>query len=71
MPVAALVETVKRFREDNKIPYASLFLDSEHGRQLITQVTVTFQTSRDAARVRLLKKGILAEAGARQTAELF
>jgi hypothetical protein len=34
-------------------------------------VTVTFQTSRDAARVRLLKKGFLSETGARQTAELF
>lgn len=71
MPVGALVETVKRFREDKKIPYANLVLDSEHGRQLITQVTMAFQTSRDAARVRLLKKGFLAETGARQTAEMF
>jgi hypothetical protein len=71
MPAGALMETVKRFREDQKIPYANLALDSEYGRQLITQVTVVFQTSRDAARVRLLKKGILAETGARQTAELF
>ena len=71
MPVGALVETVRRFREDQKVPYANLVLDSEHGRQLITQLTVTFQTSRDAARIRLLKKGILTEGGARQTAELF
>ncbi len=71
MPVGALVETVRRFREEQKIPYANLVLDSEHGRQLITQVTVAFQTSRDAARVRLLKKDFLAETGARQTAELF
>jgi hypothetical protein len=71
MPVGALVETVKRFREDKKIPYANLVLASEQSQQLITLVTATFQTSKDAARVRLLTKGILAETGARQTAELF
>jgi hypothetical protein len=71
MPVGALVETVRRFREAQKIPYANIALDSDHGRQLITQVTVAFQSSSDAARVRLLKKGFLAETGARQTAELF
>jgi len=71
MPVGALLETVKRFREDRKIPYANLVLGSEQGQQLIALVTSTFQTSKDAARVRLLKKGILAETGDRRTAELF
>ena len=71
MPAAALVETVSRFREEKKLPYANLLLGSEQGQQLITLVTSTFQTSRDAARVRLLKKGILAEEGGGRTAELF
>lgn len=71
MPSSALLEMVKRFREDRKIPYANLTLGSEHGQQIITLVTLTFQTSRDAARVRLLKRGILADAGGTRTAELF
>lgn len=71
MPSSALVETVKRFRDEKQIPYANLTASSEHGQQLITLVTSTFQTSRDAARVRLLKRGILADAGGSRTAELF
>jgi len=71
MPVAALLETVKRFREDKKLPYANLAAGSEHGQQLITMVTSTFQTSRDAARVRLLKRGVLADGSGTRTAELF
>ena len=71
MPVGALVEMVRRFREDKKTLYANLVLGSEHGQQLIALVTSTFQTSKDAARVRLLKKGILTETGDRRTAELF
>ena len=71
MPVGALIEMVRRFREDKKTLYANLVLGSEHGQQLIALVTSTFQTSKDAARVRLLKKGILTETGDRRTAELF
>ena len=71
MPATALVETVKRFRDEKKLPYANLAVGSEQGQQLITLVTSTFQTSRDAARVRLLKRGILADGGGTRTAELF
>jgi hypothetical protein len=71
MPSSALVESVKRFRDENKLPYANLAPSSEHGQHLIALVASTFQTSRDAARVRLLKKGILAEGGGGRTAELF
>jgi hypothetical protein len=71
MPVGALVQTAKRFREDKKIPYANLTLASDHGQQLIALVTSTFQTSKDAARVRLLKKGVLTEGEDHRTAELF
>jgi Zn-dependent peptidase ImmA (M78 family) len=71
MPATALVESVKRFREEKKLPYANLVVGSEYGQQLITLVASTFQTSRDAARVRLLKRGILAHADGGRTAELF
>jgi hypothetical protein len=71
MPASALLETVKRFREEKKLPYTNLVVGSEHGQQLITLVTSTFQTSRDAGRVRLLKRGIVSEAGGVRTADLF
>jgi len=71
MPASALLASAKFFREEKKIPYANLAVSSEHGQQLITLVTSTFQTSRDAARVRLLKHGILADVGGNRTAELF
>src|SRR5260370_849647 len=71
MPAAVLVETVKRFREEKKLPYANLLLGSEQGQQPITLVTSRFQTSRDAARVRLLKKGILTAGGGGRPPELF
>jgi len=71
MPASALLETVKRFREEKNLPYANLVVGSEHGQQLITLITSTFQTSRDAARVRLLKRGVLADGAGARTAELF
>jgi hypothetical protein len=71
MPATALLETVKRFREEKKLPYANLAVGSEQGQQLITLVTSTFQTSRDAARVRLHKRGVLADGAGARTAELF
>jgi len=70
IPAGALVEMVRRFREENAIPYASLTVGSDLGQQLIADVTSTYQTSNDAARVRLLKKGILVPSEQR-TAELF
>lgn len=71
MPAGALVETVQRFRQEKAIPYENLTVGSEHGQQLITLVTAAFQTSRDAARVRLLKRGVLADGGGARTGELF
>ena len=71
MPATALLETVKGFREEKKLPYANLAVGSEQGQQLITLVTSTFQTSRDAARVRLLKRGVVTDGGGVRTAELF
>ena len=71
MPATALLETVKRFREERNLPYANLAANSEHGQQLITLVASMFQTSRDATRVRLLKRSVLADGAGARTAELF
>jgi hypothetical protein len=71
MPVTALVDAVQRFRADNNLLYSNLSLQSEPGQRLITAVASGFQTSRDAARVRLLKKGVLTDTGTHRTQELF
>ncbi|HLJ87773.1 MAG TPA: hypothetical protein VKZ53_13190 [Candidatus Angelobacter sp.] len=69
MPIGALLETVQTFRINNNLPFANLALGSKVGQRLIAAVATTFQTSEDAARVRLLKKRILKEEAA--TRELF
>ena len=71
MPVGALMDTVQGFRAENNLPYSNLSLQSEARPETHHVVTSAFQTSRDAARVRLLKKGILTDTGARHTEELF
>jgi hypothetical protein len=71
MPVTALVEAVQRFRVENNLVYKNLSLQSEAGNKLIIEVATGFQTSRDAARVRLLKKGLLTDMGTHQNHELF
>lgn len=71
MPASALVETVRRFREEQGALYEPLVLTSGRGAQLIERVAATFQTSRDAARVRLLKRGILLDMGGHRAEGLF
>lgn len=71
MPGTALVEMVQSFRSANNLVYRNLSLQSEAGQKLITEVASGFQTSRDAARVRLLKKGVLTDMGSHQNHELF
>ena len=61
MPAAALLETVKRFREEKVFPTRTWRRAPSMGSNSSALVTSTFQTSRDAARVRLLKRGILAD----------
>jgi hypothetical protein len=62
IPAGALVDVVKDFRTANGVPYSELTVGSEAGRQLINLVSGTFQTSKEAARVRLLKKGLVSDA---------
>jgi hypothetical protein len=71
MPVSALMDTVLQYRQDHHLPYTKLSLQSDEGRQLITTVASAFQTSSDAARVRLLKKGILLDMGKQSSGNLY
>jgi len=71
MPVGALVGAVQGFRAENNLLYSNLSLQSETGQKLIGVIASAFQTSRDAARVRLLKKGVLTDTGSQHTKELF
>lgn len=71
MPAGALFDAVQHFRAEHNLLYSNLSLQSEAGQKLITAVAGGFQTSRDAARVRLLKKGILTDTGTQRTGELF
>jgi hypothetical protein len=70
IPIGALIATVQAFRAENDLEYSNLALGTDAGQKLVVRVSTEFQTSKDAARVRLLKKGILADWGAR-TAEIF
>lgn len=61
MPSTAIVETAQTFRSKHRLPFSNLVVNSEAGHELIELVASTFQTSRDAARVRLIKKEILTD----------
>ena len=71
MPAGALVDAVHGFRAENNLLYSNLSLQSDAGQKLIGVVASAFQTSRDAARVRLLKQGVLTDTGSQHTKELF
>lgn len=71
MPISVLLEAVRTFRAENNQPYSNIGLNSDLGTKLIDYVAARFQTSKDAARVRLLKRGILLDMGGRKTQELF
>ncbi len=61
MPVTALIETTQAFRAANRLPFTNLTVGSDAGQELIELIAATFQTSKDAARVRLLQKEILTD----------
>jgi Zn-dependent peptidase ImmA (M78 family) len=70
MPVGALIAKVQAFRAENDLEFSNLVEGSEAGQALIGRVAADFQTSKDAARVRLLKRGTLT-GGDRRIAEMF
>ena len=61
MPGTIVAEIVREFVQGLKDPIAQLHLSSTEGQSLITTLTERFGVSRDAARVRLLQKGILTD----------
>ena len=63
MPAGPLIDAVRAFRRLNGLALSNLMLHSDAGQKLIETVAGRFQTSRDAARVRLLKKRILIDSG--------
>lgn len=59
IPISPLVRCVQKFRQEQHMEHAAISVQSSGGVELIQVVSQAFQTSRDAARVRLLQKEIL------------
>jgi hypothetical protein len=59
IPIGPLIERVRNFRQTHDLDHAALSDRSPEGAALIGEIVKKFQTSRDAARVRLLQKRIL------------
>jgi len=60
MPKTAVVATCRAYVEKHKV-YGTISLQTAHGASLVASVTEAFQVSGDAARVRLLKLGLVTE----------
>lgn len=60
MPKSAVMQLVRDYVEQHGL-YGALSLQSLHAQNLISRITKTFQVSDDAARIRLLKIGVLSE----------
>lgn len=67
MPATALREVVRSFNRGLAIPQGRLTVNSVDGQYLLTAITERFSVSRDAARVRLLQKGVLVESAGSAT----
>ena len=59
IPFTPLVSQIQEFRKRHKIEHAAITEQSAVGGELIRQIASSFQTSRDAARVRLLQRNFL------------
>lgn len=59
IPMTQLVECVQQFRKQRKLEHATISEHSTSGTDLIEVISSSFQTSRDAARVRLLQRKFL------------
>jgi hypothetical protein len=60
IPFTPLVTCVREFRKQNNMEHAAISEQSIEGVELIAAVAQEFRTSRDASRVRLLQRKILA-----------
>jgi hypothetical protein len=63
MPISSLIDTVKDFRKRNDLALRSISEGSAVGKELVAEIARVFQTSKDAARVRLLQKKMLSFPG--------
>lgn len=61
MPVSALRRVIQSFAEEREFPAGKIGVGTAEGGALIDHVAGTFQTSRDATRVRLLQRGYLGD----------
>ncbi len=61
MPRSALRETILAFAEERQLPAGKISVGTPEGKGLIDHTAGAFQTSRDAARVRLLQRGYLGD----------
>lgn len=60
MPKSAVVQLVGDYMEQHEL-YVTVSLQTPHAQDLIARMTKTFQVSDEAARIRLLKIGLLTE----------
>jgi hypothetical protein len=63
MPSAAIRESIRNYLQDQGLSITRLGVASAEGQGLITAIVERFAVSRDAARVRLLQKGVLSDGG--------
>lgn len=68
MPKTAVLATCRTFAEEHGI-FGTISLQTAHGAALVANITAIFKVSEDAARIRLLKLGLVTEAAA--TRSLF
>jgi Zn-dependent peptidase ImmA (M78 family) len=61
MPITALTRAVQQFVQKEGVHGPRIFLQTDTGTALIDEVIKFFSVSRDAAKVRLLQRGFLAE----------
>lgn len=63
MPITALRRTVNEFAAESGISSPTISADSNPGRSLIARVALDYGVSKDAARVRLIQRSLLALGG--------
>lgn len=71
MPINSLKQTVLDFKENLNIHFEHISVSSNNGQALIQKVAQSFQTSIDAARVRLLQQRFLQDNNQNQIKGLF
>jgi hypothetical protein len=71
IPITPLSKLVQEFRITQKLGHVSIADRSEVASLLISEVTSTFHTSMEAARVRLLQRQFILHEAASRTGELF